>query len=234
MHTAKNVINELSLYEDPVRAQFAGRFFKTGKGQYGEGDLFLGLSVPDVRKVAKKFADLPLQTIEQLLESDIHEHRLVALIIMTNQAKRASDKEHARLYNLYLRRTDRINNWDLVDTSCRDVVGGYLLKRSRRPLYKLAQSPSLWERRIAIVSTWQFIREGDLDDTFKISALLLNDKEDLIHKATGWMLREAGKKEPQQLINFLNTYATKMPRTMLRYAIERLSSDQRTYFLRLK
>jgi 3-methyladenine DNA glycosylase AlkD len=234
MNTAKNVIRELALYEDPTRAQFADRFFKTGKGQYGEGDVFLGLSVPEVRKVAKSCADLSFSEIEKLLESDIHEHRLAALIILTNQAKKASEQELSRLYRFYLSRTDRINNWDLVDTSCRDIVGRYLFDKSREPLYVLAKSASLWERRIAIVSTWWFIREGDVDDTFKISVMLLNDKEDLVHKACGWMLREAGKKKPDELINYLNKHAATMPRTMLRYAIERLSSDQRTYFLRLK
>lgn len=232
--TANDVTTELIKYEDPAKAQFAGRFFKTGKGEYGEGDVFLGLTVPDVRRVAKLFSQLPIYELEKLLESDIHEHRLVALIIMTNQAKKASREEHKRLYDLYLRRTDRINNWDLVDTSCRDIIGGYLIDKSRQPLYKLARSKSLWERRIAIVSTWQFIRVGDVEDTFKIAKILLGDKEDLIHKATGWMLREAGKKKPARLINFLDEHARKMPRTMLRYSIERLDANTRNYFLHLR
>jgi 3-methyladenine DNA glycosylase AlkD len=231
--TANDVISELTKYEDPLRAQFAGRFFKIGKGQYGDRDIFLGLSVPEVRLVAKKYADLSLLEIEKLLESDIHEHRLAALIIMTNQTKKASSALRKDLYDLYLRRTDRINNWDLVDTSCRDIVGGYLLDKSRQPLYQLAKSKSLWERRIAIVSTWQFIREGDVVDTFKLCEMLLGDRQDLIHKACGWMLREAGKKKQQELVIFLNKNAGCMPRTMLRYAIERFDVDTRSYFLHL-
>ena len=229
--TAEHVTLELTKYEDPFRAQLASRFFKTGKGQYGEGDVFVGVAVPDVRTVAKKYAALSLLEIEKLLESDIHEHRLAALIIMTNQAKKAQPAYKKALYDLYVRRTDRINNWDLVDTSCRDVIGGFLIDKSRRPLYSFAQSRNIWERRMAIVATWQFIREGDVRDVFGLAEVLLNDKEDLIHKAVGWMLREAGKKDQDKLAQFLDTHASSMPRTMLRYAIERFESDQRQYFL---
>ena len=181
---------------------FMMRFFKTGKGQYGEGDVPMGVRVPEIREVCKKYADLSLKDIETLLESPLHEVRQGAAIIMANQAIKAKKDQASRkaLYDLYMRRTDRINNWDIVDCSCRDVVGGYLLDKSREPLYKLAKSDNLWERRIAMVSTWEFIRKGDLADTFKIAEMLLGDKQDLIHKAVGWMLREAGKKDRSALL----------------------------------
>lgn len=232
--TAQDVMEELGKYEDPSSAQFAARFFKTGPGEYGEGDVFIGLTVPQVRSVCKMYQKLSLPQIEQLLESEIHEHRLAAVIIMTEQAKCASEEDRKQLYELYLRRTDRINNWDLVDVSCREVVGGYLMERSRKPLYKLADSGSIWERRIAIVSTWQFIRVGQLADTFAIAELLLSDTHDLIHKAVGWMLREAGKKDEEALKNFLDQHAYHMPRTMLRYSIERLQPDERAFYMNMK
>lgn len=229
--TAADVERELDQYENPADAAFLQRFFKTGKGEYGEGDIFIGLRVPQTRKIAKQFNDLTIPEIEKLLESPIHEHRLAALIIMTNQAKNADDSGRKSLYELYLKRTDRINNWDLVDISCREVVGGYLMGKSRQPLYKLAKSKDLWERRIAMVSTWQFIRVGQLDDTFAIAELLLQDTHDLIHKAVGWMLREAGKKDEQALKDFLEYHAVTMPRTALRYSIERLHPAERARYM---
>lgn len=232
--TAREVEKALNAHENPSDAVFLQRFFKTGKGQYGEGDVFIGLRVPTVRQIAKEYQGLALDEIEHLLESPIHEHRLCAVIIMAEQAKRADQAHHKHLYDLYLRRTDRINNWDIVDVSCRDVVGGYLFNRSRAPLYKLAKSKDLWERRIAIVSTWQFIRHGDLNDTFALAAVLLQDTQDLIHKATGWMLREAGKKDESRLKSFLDEYAAQMPRTMLRYSLERLHPEERQYYMRQK
>lgn len=232
--TAKDVEIELNKYENPADAAFLQRFFKTGEGQYGAGDIFIGLRVPQTRKIAKQFSDLSLPEIEKLLESPVHEHRLAALIIMTNQAKKANEAHKKALYDLYLRRTDRINNWDLVDTSCRDVVGGYLMDKSRKPLYKLAKSKNLWERRVAIVSTWQFIRVGQLNDTFVIAELLMKDTHDLIHKAVGWMLREAGKKDEQALKEFLDSNVAIMPRTALRYSIERLHSVDKVRYMRMK
>lgn len=232
--TAQEVENALNAHENPGDAAFLQRFFKTGKGQYGEGDIFIGLRVPLVRKIATQFRDLPLTEIERLLESPIHEHRLCAVIIMTEQAKRADQGQRKALYDLYMRRTDRLNNWDIIDVSCREVAGGYLLDKSRQPLYRLARSHDMWERRIAIVSTWQFIREGDLADTFAIAELLLNDTHDLIHKAVGWMLREAGKRDEDQLKAFLNEHAAHMPRTMLRYSLERLHPEERQYYMRKK
>lgn len=232
--TADEVEKALNAHENPADAVFLQRFFKTGKGQYGEGDIFIGLRVPIVRQIAKQFQDLSLAELERLLESPIHEHRLCAVVIMTEQAKHADQNQHKALYDLYLRRTDRLNNWDIIDVSCRDVVGGYLQDKLREPLYKLARSRDLWERRIAIVSTWQFIRVGDLDDTFAIAELLLTDVHDLIHKATGWMLREAGKRDEDRLKAFLDEHAAQMPRTMLRYSLERLHPEERQYYMRQK
>ena len=228
----QNILNQHASDTDAI---FLQRFFKTGPGEYGEGDLFIGLRVPQTRQICRDFFELSIDQIEIMLGSPIHEHRLAGLIIMSNQAKSkkfpTSHKE--LLYELYLRRTDRINNWDLVDTSCRYVVGGYLMDKPRDILYQLAESNDLWERRIAIVSTWESIRHGDLDDTFRLSKVLKNDKQDLIHKASGWMLREAGKKDIDRLVEFLDENATTMPRTMLRYSIEKLPETQRRYYLGL-
>ena len=228
----QNILNQHASDTDAI---FLQRFFKTGPGEYGEGDQFIGLRVPQTRQICRDFFDLSIDQIEVMLESPIHEHRLAGLIIMSNQAKSKKFPTNYKelLYELYLRRTDRINNWDLVDTSCRDVVGGYLMDKPRDILYQLAESSDLWERRIAIVSTWEFIRHGDLDDTFRLSKALKNDKQDLIHKASGWMLREAGKKDVNRLVEFLDENATTMPRTMLRYSIEKLPEAQGRYYLGL-
>lgn len=232
---AVDLQNMLNQHASDTDAIFLQRFFKTGPGEYGEGDQFIGLRVPQTRQICRDFFDLSIDQIEVMLESPIHEHRLAGLIIMSNQAKSKKFPTNYKelLYELYLRRTDRINNWDLVDTSCRDVVGGYLMDKPRDILYQLAESSDLWERRIAIVSTWEFIRHGDLDDTFRLSKALKNDKQDLIHKASGWMLREAGKKDVNRLVEFLDENATTMPRTMLRYSIEKLPEAQGRYYLGL-
>ena len=232
---AVDLQNMLNQHASDTDAIFLQRFFKTGPGEYGEGDLFIGLRVPQTRQICRDFFDLSIDQIEVMLESPIHEHRLAGLIIMSNQAKSKKFPTNYKelLYELYLRRTDRINNWDLVDTSCRDVVGGYLMDKPRDILYQLAESSDRWERRIAIVSTWEFIRHGDLDDTFRLSKALKNDKQDLIHKASGWMLREAGKKDVNRLVEFLDENATTMPRTMLRYSIEKLPEAQGRYYLGL-
>lgn len=235
MKTAENVIKILNKYENPEHAIILAGFFKTKKGEYGEGDIFIGLKVPLIRKLAKQFSDLTILELEKLLESPIHEHRFAALVILVNQFKLAKNHDIKKaIYKLYLDRTDRINNWDLVDVSCRDIVGGYLMDKPRDILYKLAKSTNLWERRIAIVSTWQFIRSGDLDDTFAIAEILLNDDQDLIHKAVGWMLREAGKKDEAALKIFLDNFAVSMPRTALRYSLERLSNIDKKYYMALK
>lgn len=231
---AKDLIDGLNQIASPERAKASQWFFKTGKGQYGHGDKFIGVSMPDNRTLCKKYAALSLEEIEKLLESDIHEARMAGLIIMTDQAKKADEQLKQKLYDLYLRRTDRINNWDLIDISCRQVVGGYLENKPRDILYKLARSSDLWERRIAIVSTAFFISKGQLKDTFEISKLLLGDSHDLIHKAVGWMLRETGKKDRGQLLKFLDEYAYKMPRTALRYSIEHLPHNDRLKYMSAK
>lgn len=231
---ADNLITELDAYSNPKDAEFLQRFFKTYDGGYAEGDIFIGLRVPLTRKIASKYKKLSLTEIEKLLESPIHEHRLAGLVIMVEQAKRSTDSDLKNIYELYLKRTDRINNWDLVDISCRDILGKYLFRKDKAPLYKLAKSKNLWERRIAIVSTWWLIRENDLAETWKISELLLKDDQDLIHKAVGWMLREAGKKDEEQLKQFLDKHAYKMPRTMLRYSLEKLNPDDKQHYMNLK
>lgn len=216
---------------NPEDAKFLQRFFKTGPGEYGEGDVFVGVKVPPQRQIARQHRDLGLDEIEKLLASDIHEHRSVGLIILTNRAKRAELDEARQLYDFYLARTDRINNWDLVDLSCRDVVGGYLHStHNPEPLGLLASSGLIWDRRIAIVSTWCFTKSGNLAPCFAIAEQLLGDQEDLIHKATGWMLREAGKRDEAALEVFLTEHAPRMPRTTLRYSIERMTPEQREYW----
>ncbi len=233
--TAKDIADELNALENPADAAFLQRFFKTGKGQYGEGDVFIGLRVPQTRVIAKKYRDLPLLEIEKLLDSPIHEHRLCAVIIMTERAKRAKDdSEKEDLYQLYLRRSDRINNWDIIDISCGHVVGGYLLDKPRDQLYKLVKSKVMWERRIAIISTSRFIADGQVDDTFELAEKLLRDDQDLIHKATGWMLREAGKRDELRLKDFLDQYAAVMPRTMLRYSLEKLHPADKAHYMAAK
>jgi len=212
------------------RATHSLRFFKTGPGQYGEGDRFLGLTVPEMRRVVREFRELPLAGAEALLASPWHEERLVALMILVEQYRR-TPAARAAIYRLYLGRTDRINNWDLVDVSAAHVVGAHLAERSRKPLYRLARSKSLWERRIAIVATQHFIRRNEFADTLAIARLLLRDRHDLIHKATGWMLREVGKRDEAALRAFLDEHAPTMPRTMLRYAIERFPPPLRRHYL---
>lgn len=212
------------------RAAHSLRFFKTRPGQYGEGDRFLGLTVPEMRRVVREFRELPLAAADALLASPWHEERLVALLILVEQYRRTPAARSA-IYRLYLGRTGRINNWDLVDASAAHVVGTHLETRSRKPLYRLARSTSLWERRIAIIATQHFIRRDDFADTLAIARLLLHDEHDLIHKATGWMLREVGKRDERALRGFLDEHAAKMPRTMLRYAIERFRPALRRRYL---
>lgn len=232
--TAKNVQKELARFANKEKAAFFPSFFKTGKGQYGEGDMFIGVTVPDQRKVAKQFLELPFSELQELLNSRIHEHRLTALIILVYQYKKGNEKIREKIFKFYLKNTKRVNNWDLVDCSCRDIIGEHLQKRDRKLLYTLAKSKNLWEKRIAVVSTWAFIRRNDLKDTCVIATLLLSDKHDLIHKAVGWMLREVGKRDEKVLLAYLDEYASRMPRTALRYAIERLSPHVRQSYLVLQ
>jgi 3-methyladenine DNA glycosylase AlkD len=216
---------------DPEDAVFLQRFFKTGPGQYGEGDHFLGIRVPITRKLAREFADLPLGDVEKLLHDRWHEARLLALVLLVSQYARGGAAEKDRIFRLYLANTNRINNWDLVDMSAAGIVGAHLETRDRAPLDRLARSKSLWERRIAIVATYWFIRHGEFDDTLRIAATLLGDSHDLIHKAVGWMLREVGKRDERVLETFLDEHASEMPRTALRYSIERMSPAKRTRYM---
>lgn len=226
-----NVKADLQTLADPEKAKILSRFFKTGKGQYGEGDVFLGIVVPKQRTVAKKYSGLPLRDIGRLLTSEIHEHRLVALIILANAYKNADTEDRERIVDFYLKQARNINNWDLVDLSAPNILGEYLLNKDRTVLYRLAGSKNLWERRIAIMSTFAFIRKNDFKYTLRISELLLNDSHDLIHKAAGWMLREVGKRDLKAEEDFLERHYSLMPRTMLRYAIERFGAEKRRMFL---
>lgn len=234
--TAVEFIKKLKTYRSPEELKKVQRYFKTGAGEYGEGDEFMGVRMGQIFTLAKEFIEMPPSEIEKLLESPIHEVRVGAVSIMDWQARSKKTREERRkdLFDLYLRRHDRINNWDLVDRSAPYVVGGYLIDKPRDVLYKLARSQNVWERRTAIVSTYYFIRQGDVTDTFKIAEMLLNDEHDLIHKATGGWLREAGKKDRQKLLVFLDKYAATMPRTALRYAIEHLDKKQRDHYMSMR
>ncbi|MBD3304486.1 DNA alkylation repair protein [Candidatus Woesearchaeota archaeon] len=220
---------ELEKLGNHKQSELLGRFFKTGKGEYGEGDIFLGIKVPDQRKVAKKYYDLSLKDVQSLLNSKIHEHRLVALLILIEKYKKSDDK--IEIVDIYLKNTKNINNWDLVDLSAHKILGEYLLDKDRKILYKLAKSKDLWEKRMAIISTAAFINKNLFDDALKISEILLNDKHDLIHKAVGWMLREIGNRNQAAEEKFLKTHYKKMPRTMLRYAIEKFPENKRKFYM---
>ena len=229
--TAKAAQKRLRSFASAQQAAILSRFFKSGPGQYGEGDRFIGVKVPMTRTVAKEFKNLPLGEVECLLHSDIHEERLLALVILVGQFEKGDDAIKRQIYDLYHANTRFINNWDLVDLSAPQIVGGHLQNRSRRPLDRLAKSASLWERRISILATFSFIRQGDFADTIKIAKKLVGDKEDLIHKAVGWMLREVGKRDVAVVEEFLGRHCRVMPRTMLRYAIARLSEGKRRKYL---
>lgn len=231
MTIAKKIERQLRTLGDEATAAQSIRFFKTGPGQYGEGDVFLGIRMPVLRRMAKELIDTPPDETVDLLKSPFHEARMLALLIWIYQAKRG-DKT-LPLYRAYLANTNRINNWDLVDVSAEHIVGAHLFTRNRKPLYKLAKSNSLWERRIAIISTFYFIRRNDFDDTLGIADILINDLEDLIHKAAGWMLREVGNRDRTAAEEaFLLPRCKKMPRTMLRYAIERFPEPLRQKYLK--
>ncbi|MBV6421918.1 MAG: hypothetical protein DAHOPDDO_03206 [Ignavibacteriaceae bacterium] len=209
-------------------------FFKTGKGEYGEGDRFAGLNVPTQRKISKQFKDLKLSELKILLCSRVHEERLIALLILVNKYENGNDKQRDQILSFYLQNRKGINNWDLVDLSAPKIVGKHLLKKDKSLLNKLAQSKNLWDRRIAILSTYAFIRNNDFESTMKIAYILINDKHDLIHKAVGWMLREVGNKNLRSEETFLKKYYRRMPRTMLRYAIEKFPESKRKKYLQGK
>lgn len=233
-----NIEQSIQSLADSKKAKLLQGFFKTGKGEYGEGDIFLGLVVPQQRKIAKEFSNIPLKEIKSLLKSEFHEYRLIALFILVIQYKRAdkdkNEKLKEQIYNFYLSNTNRINNWDLVDLSAPNIVGDFLKNRDKSILYKLVKSGNLWERRIAILATFSFIRDNQFSDSLKISEILLKDKHDLIHKAVGWMLREIGKKDVKVLETFLKRYYKTMPRTMLRYSIEKFPEEKRKAYLKGK
>jgi 3-methyladenine DNA glycosylase AlkD len=235
-----NDLNELNkdfrLLSDSKKSKILQRFFKTGKGQYGEGDKFLGIVVPKQRMLAKKYQALSFGDLEKLIRSPFHEERLVSLLILTNKFQITNDKlQKKEIFNFYLKHTKYINNWDLVDLTAPKIVGAYLMDKDRSILYRMVKSKNLWERRIAVLATFQFIYFRDPTDTLKLAKLLLADSHDLIHKAVGWMLREVGKRcGEKHLRTFLDKNATTMPRTMLRYAIERLDEKNRTHYLHLK
>jgi 3-methyladenine DNA glycosylase AlkD len=218
------IYNALVARSDEEKKIVLPRFFKTGKGQYGEGDIFLGVTVPNIREVAKEFKDINIDIIEKLIHSPWHEMRMCALLILVNNSKKEVTKD---TFEFYLSQTKYINNWDLVDLSAPQIVGKFLLNKERDIIYRLAESDLLWDNRIAIVSTLTFIRNNDLDDTYKLSLKMMNHKHDLVHKAIGWMLREAGKRDAKRLYNFVMEYKNIMPRTMLRYSIEKFDKETR-------
>jgi len=233
--TAAHVIAALQAQAEPARAKTYQWFFKTGPGQYGEGDIFIGVTVPKQRAIAKQFRQLPLTEIATLLRSKIHEHRLTALHILVLQFAKADASTQTKLYRFYLSKRRHINNWDLVDASAPYIVGTYLLSNpaEKAHLKTWAASKNVWERRIAVVSTWMLIRHNQSTEILQLAAQLKNDPHDLMHKAVGWMLREMGKRNPGALVKFLDKHTTTLPRTTLRYAIEKMTPEQRRYYLDL-
>ena len=230
----KSTLHDLA---DVNKAKILSRYFKTGKGEYGEGDQFLGITVPNQRLVAKEFyQDISLEEIKDLLSFDLHEYRLTALLMLISKYEKTKDANAAKeLVDFYLSQTSRINNWDLVDTSCHKILGHYAFHHNKEDiLYDLANSADLWEKRIAVVSTWYYIRKKTLDIVPEIVEINLNHPHDLMHKANGWMLREMGKKDDEKLIHFLDEYALKLPRTTLRYAIEKIDPTLKDYYMKLK
>lgn len=230
--TAAAARSTLKKFARPASTKGIAQFFKTGKGEYGEGDVFYGVTVPETRSVAKRFQHLPLTECKKLLRSKVHEERLLALLILVSQFERGDDADRAAIYSFYMKNLKWVNNWDLVDSSAHYIVGAHLLDRSRAPLYKLARSKNLWEKRIAIIATFWFIRRNDYSDALKISEILLQDDHDLIHKAVGWMLREIGNRDLATEQKFLRKHYQKMPRTMLRYAIEKFPEATRKSYLK--
>lgn len=228
----KIITSELQALSNAEKREIFPKFFKAGKGEYGEGDRFLGVTVPNIRAIAKLHKDISLDEIRDLMLSEWHEVRLCALIIMVEKSKKKDEALRQQLFDLYLSQTDRINNWDLVDLSCRFIVGEYLLDKSRDILYQLAQSSLLWDNRIAIVSTYAFIRKGQLEDTYALSDLMMHHPHDLMHKAIGWMLREVGKRDSDRLYDYVMNHRADMPRTMLRYAIEKFSPAERSILMK--
>ena len=229
----QEVIRSLKQLGSEKKAASSSWFFKTAKGQYGYGDKFIGVTVPEQRKVAKQYRSLPLKEVSRLLKSKIHEYRLTGLFILVDNFNHADLKQQGEIVRFYMDHLDHVNNWDLVDSSASYILGQYLCKgaANRKIIYRLAKSKNLWHRRVAIISTHAFIRVGQFDDTLKLAALFMTDRHDLMHKAVGWMLREVGKKSRNSLVQFLDIYAAKMPRTMLRYSIEHFDKEERMRYM---
>jgi 3-methyladenine DNA glycosylase AlkD len=233
--TAGAVKSALHEFADPDRAALCWRYFRAGPGEYAEDDKFIGLTVPQQRKIARGFRNLPLKEVQRLLDDPVHECRFTALVILVDQYEQAkTETVRKTIYEFYMQQLDHVNNWDLVDTSAPKIVGAYLWQKSHQPLFKLARAKHLWKNRIAIISTMYFIRQGDFETTLALAEALMEHPHDLIHKAVGWMLREVGNKDSAVLMCFLQKHARVMPRTMLRYAIEKLPASQRELFLKLK
>ena len=230
--TVQQIKKRLKQLANKEKAEILQRFFKTGPGEYGEGDVFIGVKVPDLRKVAKDFRDIAIKNVIILLESAIHEERLLALLMLVSKYVKGNETAKKEIYKLYLKKTTFINNWDLVDVNAQHIVGDYLMDKNKSPLYRLTKSKDLWERRIAVMATFCFIKRERYEDTLKIAKILLNDKEDLIHKAVGWMLREIGKRNMVIEEAFLKQHYKEMPRTMLRYAIEKFPEPKRQQYLK--
>ncbi len=228
----ENIKKELKQLGNKEYAARLRKYFKAGKGEYGEGDRFLGIQVPALRKMAKKYKEISIGEASELIKSKFHEERLFSLLVLVALFKRANDKDKKKIYTVYLRSTKFINNWDLVDASAGHIVGAYLLARDKEPIYVLARSKNIWERRISIISTSYFIGYNRFVDTLNIAEMLLGDDEDLIHKAVGWMLREIGKSDFELEERFLGKYYKNMPRTMLRYAIEKFPKERRKSYLK--
>ncbi len=231
--TFREAFEELEKYADPEKAEHSKRFFKSRPGEYGEGDIFLGITVPNQRKVAKKFKRMPLHEVEKLLQSDMHECRLTASMLLVYRIEKAEQEIIDETAEFYLKNLKYINNWDIVDSSCRFILAKYLENRDRDLLYELASSDDLWEKRIAMITCYYYIKQNDFKDALAIAEILVNDKHDLIHKAVGWMLREIGNQNQDTEISFLEKHCKNMPRTMLRYAIEKFNEPLRQYYLNL-
>jgi len=223
---------KLARHASKKKAKLLQSFFKTGPGEYGEGDVFIGVIVPRIREIAKAYADLSLDEICTLLKSAVHEERLLALLILIIRYRRGDVRLKQKIYRVYLEHTPHINSWDLVDLSCHHILGDFLVDKDKKALYRLGRSRNIWKRRMAIVSTYNYIRKNVFEHTLNLARLLLEDQEDLIQKAVGWMLREVGKRDLSLEESFLKTYHKTMPRTMLRYAIERFPEAKRQRYLR--
>jgi 3-methyladenine DNA glycosylase AlkD len=230
--TALDASQKIRALANPGKAKILSGFFKTGPGQYGEGDKFLGVMVPQTRNIAQQFLELPLPELQKLIRSPWHEERLLGLIILVLRSKRCkTERERKTYFDFYIRQMRWINNWDLVDLTAVDVIGGYLWDKPTDILLKWVKSKRLWDRRVAVLATFYFIRKGRFDESLRLSEMLLKDEEDLMHKAVGWMLREMGKRDEKKLLAFLESHAAHMPRTMLRYSLEKLSEPQKRRYM---